>query len=139
MSRYTHYIGIDPGVKTGFAVWLPSDQQFKTVETMAIHEAMDRIKNYYNGEKVMVVVEDARQRKWFGKAGREKLQGAGSIKRDCKIWDDFLKSLGIKYLMKKPIAGTTKWNQTTFKRHTNWQGRTNEHSRDAALLVFGRN
>ena len=37
------YIGIDPGVKTGFAVWDSYKKQFIAIETLMIHEAFDQV------------------------------------------------------------------------------------------------
>ena len=64
--------------------------------------------------------------------------GAGSVKRDCQIWEDFLRAHGIKYEMVAPHQGATKWTADTFARITGYTGRTSNHGRDAAVLVFGR-
>jgi hypothetical protein len=74
----------------------------------------------------------------FDNGYAEALQGAGSIKRDCTIWADYLASLGVPYVNVKPAAGATKWTAERFAKFTGWHGRTNEHGRDAALLVLGR-
>lgn len=132
-------IGIDPGSDTGFAVWFPDEQRLTFVASMKIHEAMRRVEKMQRaGLLKMVVYEDARLRTWFGNKGREALQGAGSIKRECGIWADYLASLGCPYLAVKPTKGATKWDAKQFARVTGWTGRTNEHSRDAACLVIGR-
>ena len=68
---------------------------------------------------------------------RKKLQGVGSVKRDATIWEDFLKDLGVKFEMVAPKMNVTKLTQETFKRYTGWKKLTNEHGRDAAMLVFG--
>lgn len=134
--KYKYYIGIDPGVKTGLAVWGVNERQLIQVQTLTIHEALQKVFNWRDiGIKVRF--EDARQRKWFGKAGREQLQGAGSIKRDCKIWDDFLKSLNMDFEMVPPKNNKTKQDAETFRRLTGYTGTTSEHGRDAAMLVFG--
>ena len=109
---------------------------------------MDLVKRYKNkaadiGTKLIIRVEDARQRKWFEKKysrkGEEEnvLQGAGSIKRDAKIWDDYLADLGVEYQMVPPKGGMTKYTSERFKALTGWKKPTNEHNRDAAMLVFG--
>ena len=85
---------------------------------------------------VEVWFEDARLRQWYGDKGREALQGAGSIKRDCGIWEEFCAMHGIPHRAIKPAKGATKWDAERFKKMTGWPGRTNEHARDAALLVF---
>jgi len=131
-------IGIDPGVKTGLAAWVPAERRFQSIETMSIVKAMDWIMlAKRDGLQVEVRFEDARLRTWFGKAGREQLQGAGSIKRDCSIWSEFCEYHDIPSQAVKPFKGGTKWSADYFKRLTGWKGRTSEHSRDAACLVFG--
>jgi hypothetical protein len=40
--------------------------------------------------------------------------------------------------MVPPKAGATKWDADTFRRLTGYSGRTSNHARDAALLVWGR-
>lgn len=135
-QRFNYIIGIDVGVHTGFAVWDVGTRRLIEVSTMKIHEAMDRVMAY-SGSNTFVRVEDARQRKWFGKSGCEKLQGAGSIKRDSQIWDDFLTSKCIQHEMVAPCNNTTKLDGDVFARLTKWDKRTSEHSRDAAMLVYG--
>ena len=68
---------------------------------------------------------------------RKKLQGVGSVKRDATIWEDFLKDLGVKFEMVAPKRNVTKLTQETFKRYTGWSSKTNEHGRDAAMLIYG--
>lgn len=138
MSKPRFLIGIDPGVKTGLATWDRKEQRFTLVQSSGILDALNQVLAFVKvyGE-VELWFEDARLRKWFGKAGREKLQGAGSIKRDCSIWQEFCEKHCIKFLPIKPAAGSTKWNANRFKKTTGWNGKTNEHSRDAALLIFG--
>lgn len=132
-------IGIDPGVNTGYAEYLPAEKKLLAVGTVKIHEAMATIRRAHErGESMRVIFEDARLRKWFGSKGREALQGAGSVKRDCKIWDDFLRDLGVCFQMVSPQSGATKWDAARFAKLTGWEGRTSEHARDAAMLVFGR-
>jgi len=133
-----YIIGIDPGVHTGFALYDPAARAFRTVASMPILDAIQAVRTYHAGGLVKCVVfEDARLRTWFGTKGREVLQGAGSIKRDCSIWAEFLASLGLAYKCVKPARGATKWNAEAFATRTGYTGHTNEHGRDAALLVWG--
>lgn len=135
--KYDIIIGLDTGKNTGFAVWNTNDKILETVETLLIHEAMERINDLNPDFKVKIRFEDARQRKWFGKAGREQLQGAGSIKRDAAIWEDFLKDKGIDFEPVAPKNNKTKLDAKTFKKITGYPLQTNVHERDAAMLVFG--
>ncbi len=132
-------IGIDPGKNTGYAEWDRINRKLLECKSLAIHEAMAQVRAMRDiGQLHLVAFEDARMRTWLGSKGREALQGAGSIKRDCTIWADFLGDLGVPFINVKPAAGGTKWTAERFAQVTGWQGRTNEHGRDAALLVLGR-
>jgi predicted ATPase len=89
-------------------------------------------------DQVMVYFEDARMRTWFGTKGKESLQGAGSIKRDCQRWEEWLKHHNIPHVGVSPKNNKTKLTAEQFKRITKWEGRSNEHGRDAAMLIYGR-
>ena len=136
----TAKIGIDTGVNTGVAVW--QDGELLAVESMTITQAMRFIQDFDNKRGIVkLYIEDAR--KWIGfhgktKATQARLQGAGSVKRDAKIWEDWCKENGYEVVFVKPMGKGLKKSADEFKRITGWQGRTNEHSRDAALIVYGR-
>ncbi|MCM1503384.1 MAG: hypothetical protein NC115_12090 [Bacteroidales bacterium] len=135
------YIGIDPGTNTGLAIWSSSESMLLEVKTVTITQAMAEVQEYKaagGAGNLMVVFEDARQRKWFGERSQAKMQGAGSIKRDCSIWEDFLRERGISFRAVPPVKGGTKLTAERFRRLTGWKGQTNEHGRDAAMLVFGK-
>ena len=143
--KYDYYIGIDTGTHTGLAVWNAKDHKLEQIKTVKIHIAMSIIQSYIQSSKlglenqsVFIRVEDARMRKWFGKNSNAKLQGAGSVKRDCTIWEDFLTDLGANFEMVSPANNKTKLNAEQFKRITKYAGQTNEHNRDAAMLVYGK-
>jgi len=143
-------IGIDPGESTGFAVYDGASGRFLEVSTVPLHKAMDEVKRWHYAcmmspvpITLRVVFEDARQRKWFEKERnaseyRGKLMGAGAAKRDAKIWEEYLTALGIPFEAVKPRPGLTKWKADYWAKMTGWKGRTSEHARDAALLVWGR-
>lgn len=131
-------IGIDTGVNTGFGVWDGERRVIVEIATLTITKAMDRVKKYASQGEVRLYIEDARLRNWFGNSGREKLQGAGSVKRDAKIWEDFCNEQGIPFQMVAPRNNTTKMSRAQFKVVTGYKQTTSEHSRDAMLLVLGR-
>lgn len=136
------YIGIDPGTHTGVAVWDTRERRFLSLETLPIHQALIKVMMWRDrvGHDLHVVFEDARQRTWFGRDRNTnaKLQGAGSIKRDCSIWEDFCRDYEIPYYAVPPMKGGTKLSESYFKTISGWKGRTSNHARDAAMLVIGR-
>ena len=142
------YIGIDPGTHTGVAVWDSKEGRFLSLETLPIHRALEKVKEMSHPfwhmdklyhEDIQVIFEDARLRTWFGKGNvSAKAQGAGSVKRDCSIWEDFLTDMEIPFVTTKPGNVATKVTPSWFRKLTGWEGRCSEHARDAAMLVFGR-
>lgn len=135
------YIGIDPGTHTGVAIWDTREGKFLSLDTLQIHQALVEVMLWKDkvGHDLQVVFEDARQRTWFGKGNTNaKLQGAGSVKRDCSIWEDFCTDYGIPFRAVPPVKGATKVTPTYFKMISGWEGRTSEHSRDAGMLVIGK-
>lgn len=132
-------VGIDPGVTTGLALWEYGPKRLEDVASMGIVDAMLRVQAMHHvGTLHLVVYEDARLRTYFGAKGREALQGAGSIKRDCSVWAEWLAHLGCAYKAVSPRAKGPKLSAEQFAKLTGWQGRTNEHGRDAAMLVWKR-
>ena len=137
------YIGIDTGVHTGIAVWDSEKGKFVYLDTLKIHEALDVVLSYAHKDIPLCVrFEDARQRKWIpmsknmtAELGRA--QGAGYVKAHCQIWEDFLMDYQIPFEAIAPRRNVTKLSAEQFGRITGYKGRTSEHARDAAMLVYG--
>lgn len=145
------YVGIDTGTHTGIAVYDNRQRSLEVVGCVMIHQAMKLVEEWIQvaqdkETRIVVRVEDPRQRTWYEEMSREKerakLQGVGSVKRDATIWEDFLTDLSkdhanLEFEMVAPKRNMTKLSSDRFKVITGWQKRTNEHGRDAAMLVFG--
>ncbi|MCF0201751.1 MAG: hypothetical protein HUK08_00160 [Bacteroidaceae bacterium] len=144
-KHYDYVIGIDTGTHTGYAVWSVSEHRLMRLDTLKIHEAMRAVENLAascrtEGLSLLVRFEDARQRKYIqklsAKQDRDRLQGVGSVKRDCSIWEDFLKALEIDYDPVPPKNNRTKLKPDFFSIIAKWNKRCSEHARDAAMLVL---
>lgn len=147
--RASCLIGIDPGTHTGIAI--KESGLFRIIETMTIFEALNLTHEWFEYHKgnTLVRIEDARKRTWFGKSkkvdvfgnlsyvetGRERLKGAGSVSRDCAIWEETLTKLKIPFELVHPkqVKATT---AEQFKLLTGWAVRTSIHAREAAWLVI---
>lgn len=143
-TKYHYLIGIDSGTQTGFAVYDRLGKVLRSLKTLKIHQAMDMVRAYHLNHpgKILVRVEDAREVKF--KTDPVKAQGAGSVKRDAKIWEDFLSDRdffpgGIDFEMVRPNPKTTKkgMDEPTWRKITKWSGPASSHARDASMLVWG--
>lgn len=131
-------IGIDCGVNTGMAVKIKGGA-FISVASVKIHQAYESVKALHAaGHDLLVYVEDARKGGASPKMAAAKAQGAGSVKRDSKFWEDALTDLGIPFVLVAPKDNRTKLTAIQFKRATGWCEQTNEHGRDAGMLIAGR-
>lgn len=128
-------IGIDPGIKTGYAV--KTSKGIEIAKTLTIWElfeeltlAQDHLVNY------RVIVEDARKRKWYGMNAEAKREGAGWIKTLCGQIEAYLLKHEIPHKMIHPIKGGTKLTPAMVKKVTGFQEKTNEHTRDAIMIAW---
>lgn len=127
-------IGIDPGVNTGLCVWCTEKEEVLFLATFSIHNALKFVEMESKND-LIVVVEDARLWKNFKisfKAAAARRQGAGSVKRDSKIWEDFLKDLGITYRMIPPVQ---KIKPSQLSRLIGKKV-TGQHQADAVVMVY---
>lgn len=143
-------IGVDPGVTTGLAVWDAEQFKFRDVTSMSILKALQYVRDLqgacrFNNVELFVIVEDARKRKGgFKKADEDTekygpgvREAVGSVKRDCSIWEEFLREQQIPFELKYPRR--TKRSPDEFARLSGWSDRTNKHQRDAGMIVLQLN
>jgi hypothetical protein len=132
-------IGIDPGTKTGVAVWDRSKKMFTKLVTKDIDEAWEIVQEYYKKDRSFIMIENPNLRTFFGDTGKEIYQGAGSIKRDWAIWSRRLKNAGFEYLPLAPKEVHGINNHDVFCKVINQHfSKTSIHSRDAAMMVYRR-
>jgi len=89
---------------------------------------------------VYIAIEDANKRKWYGDKSNAKSQGAGAIKVICGFWKEWARhfahdhKINIEFI--HPLRSGTKWDAKKFSQVTGWDGRTNEHKRDAGVIAY---
>jgi hypothetical protein len=142
MAQCRYLIGIDTGTVTGLCVWNKQEKFIRFLSSMPIHKAFNDVLFYHQNGGAFVRIEDARLRKWIPKqktetAERGRREGAGYVKAHAQIWEEFLKDHGIPYELVAPKNNKTKVTADYFKKLTGWTGQTNEHTRDAGMLVVG--
>lgn len=137
--------GIDPGVNTGLATLRLDKEGARAfaVSSATILSTMNMVLKLRSSTQAkdvpfFLVMEDARLRTWFGQSGPERWQGAGSIKRDCQIWEEFLNAHKMPYVLVPPMHNRTKMSGEEFSKYTGIK-RSNQHERDAAALLLPYN
>jgi len=141
----SYAIGIDPGTKTGLAIWNKTRKTFEAIETMKIHEALAVVESFClyaeaaNSQVIIYIENPNTWRGWGSRTeGTAKAQGAGSIKRDYAIWKDFCEAIRVEMIPVKLQGTLKKLPADKFKQLTGFGGKTTEHGRDAACMVFNR-
>ena len=140
-------IGIDPGVKTGFAV--TKDKKIIEILTLDFWKTIERI-NYYHqlGDRVKIYIENPNGNKpVFVKAGANSSQSyvkigqnVGSNKREASLLIEYCKINNIEVvpvIPKKKAISSGKIKEGYFKKITGYDKRCSQHGRDALMLIFG--
>ena len=147
--RYDYALGLDPGTQTGVALAVPEPEargyRWEELHTLPLHRALAYVQEYVlrlasepGCARVLVVVDDARQ---ISGPASQKL-GAGSIRRDCKVWEELLADLaaevdGLRVIFVKPSRATLrKLSAEQLATFTGCQLKGSQHARDAAGVLF---
>lgn len=131
-------IGIDPGKQTGLAFAI--DGKITELCTVDFWTAYDRVR-MWAPECVEIHIEDTSDlpvigrphtnRHAHGKIGRN----VGGVCREAELLISGFRRLGYTVIPHRNKK-SSKMDAKTFNRITGWEGRTNQHQRDAAVLVI---
>lgn len=125
-------IGIDPGQKTGIALVI--DGKLVKLDTVDFWRAY-RVVDSYKGIAIRVAVEVPRNKKnWHGVGAAV---AVGGVIREAQLLAEGIERLGFIVDRVHPTGIGKKMKHAEFCKLTGWVGRTNEHTRDAALLALG--
>ena len=132
------YIGIDPGIVSGFAIWNKEGKKLEDVKSYKLHELFSIIKWTKERASIFVYIENPNTWVQFRNTSPSphQQQGAGGVKQTYKHIVEFLTDHNIEFVPTKLQGNMKKVKADYFKTLTGYQGKTNEHGRDAALLVF---
>jgi len=143
-------IGIDPD--KGWAVWNTESRKFVEIQTVNFWEIINKLQIWGTGfRKVKVYCEDPSQNRpvWIKipdikdpvkreLAEKKAAQNVGENKAKAKLIVEYCEKAGIEVIKQKPSKKSkTKMKAPEFEFLTGWKGRTSEHGRDAAMLVWG--
>lgn len=139
-----YYIGIDPDVRaSGFALYNIRDKKLEQVCNYSFFDLFDKLKDLK--EKISLVRIEAgwlnKKSNFHNRKGQTKEAGerianhVGANAETGRKIAEMCQSLDIPYEFVKPL-GTKSVDDKLFKRITNYPKRTNQDSRDAAMLVW---
>lgn len=149
------YIGIDPGVKTGWAVYDPWRKKMVEVCTksflstlvavneieVGVHETIDE-----DCEVTFFIENPGLNKPTFPRNANRKAmerisRNVGANCREAELLIGCIREYGFKVIEcrpKKNKLSRGKMKMKEFQRLTGYEGRTSQHGRDAALLVWGQ-
>lgn len=131
-------IGIDPGTTTGLAILDMITKKYILITSTTILRAMEIIDGYLATHEVQLFIENPNT--WIpfrdNTNNANRLQGAGSIKRDYAIW---LEYCGLRNISFEPVtlhSSIKKIDAKRFVKFTGYEGKTSSHGRDAAMMIL---
>lgn len=140
-KEYDYMIGIDPGINVGYATWFVEDKLLCYVTSESLFKIFEWIAGLNQTHSIKVRIENPNT--WIGFKGQKResfrLQGAGAVKQSYKHIIEFLEHHKIDYEPVRLQGSMKKLSAARFKELTGYTDRTNEHGRDAAMLVFNSN
>lgn len=134
IDRFT--IGIDPGVKTGFAVYDRELKKINRLLTLCFVSTIRLIEAEYPDEEVFAVVVEVPKTKknWHGpKAAHD----VGRVCRESELMAAMLIEKGYSVITQHPSGIGKDMTKDAFSKLTGWPKWSNGHTRDAGLLCFG--
>ncbi len=148
-AEYDVLIGIDPGVNTGVAVkHKAGNLLLKTTTFWGAIEGICKTKEVcdksLSESKLLVVIEDPNlNRPTFAKKGVSavEIKKFGKVSQNVGM-NKMMAKLLIEYceLNKIPVQTvrpkTAKWTAEALKAYTGYVGKSSQHARDAAKLIF---
>lgn len=159
-------IGLDPGATTGLGIYLAQEKRLELVMGKTFWEVHSFLKGWLKmnvGEDQVVgfVVEDSRKDNVvFGamgtyaavkkRGGHQRAIGAatkqarnvGKVDAHCDLWIDWIETMEYPLQTVAPSSRKKgidlKLSSDKFNKITKYENKTNEHGRDAAMLVWKR-
>jgi hypothetical protein len=133
----TTILGIDPGQKNGLAIY--EDGKLTELRTVSPLQLAAAIKDI---APARVIFEDSRLTKAIFARGvspaamRKIARNVGEIDGLCGQITAICEDLGIPAHGISPKGKGRKLDSLEFRAVTGWKGESNQHTRDAAMLVF---
>ncbi|HMU69190.1 MAG TPA: hypothetical protein PKC38_04245 [Chitinophagales bacterium] len=137
----SYLIGIDPGINNGIAYLDTNTGKLIAVTSCNLHTLFNLVLSELD-KPIFVYIENPNTWVPFKNVSMEVMEmrrsGAGAVKQTYRHIIEFLEDHGIEYRPTRLQGSMKKVSSEWFKKFTGWAGKTNQHGRDAAMLVYGR-
>lgn len=127
-------VGIDPGKKTGIAVYDKTLGRLIDVWTTDFWGAYDFVKREDLPIDKVIIEVPRTKANWHRKGCDITSANVGGIYREAHLLADGIEKLGLTVIRQHPPG---KVDAEYIKRLTGWDQRTCEHKRDAIMLCWG--
>jgi len=141
MSKLKTIIGVDPGVHTGIAVYDCQSKSFTKVKSLSWWDAYWFIVEYNRDSCLIAIENSSTQKRIWQRGGGKTARVMGAIGRsigqnnaDAKRLQSGLERKCFRVVSVKPKH--TKMSAVQVKALTGCKLRTNEHNRDAIMIVW---
>ena len=131
-------VGIDPGVQCGMAAF--TDGKLTGLWTCS---GLSMLRYLCEAEISQIVMEDSRLQSFVWNAtGKTRspamkvARSVGGVDKLCSLIEEVAVSRNIKLLSVSPLDKGSKVRAEAFREITGWQGKTNQHERDAAMVAW---
>lgn len=141
------YIGIDAGVSTGLAI-LDKRTGTLTLDTLHFWDVTDRLTDLiteHGKDTIRIYIEDVTKNKPVfsrnvnNRAFTKIAQNVGSVKRDTQLIINYCQRAGVECICIRPTNKSfTKLSKEEFRKITGYTGKSSQHARDAAMILWGR-
>lgn len=149
MDKIRFVAGIDPGATTGLALYDRHTGTIESVRTLDFWSCVDKFREWDNC-RIEVIIEAPVKTAMYGRQeknvknagyGNRMMANAASNAREAELLADGLEKLGYKVTRVRPRRKkkgeiTTKKTAEEVRAITGYEGSTNQHVRDAMMLVW---
>ena len=136
-----YLICIDPGVKSGIALYDYDESRIKHVTTKDFWGVLDYVCGDFPVSSCAVLIESSASDRFMWSAKGRGVNAAvgtarsvGENNREASLLQQRLSSLGYRCALIPPL--NTKMTADEVRLVSGWQGKTSEHSRDAVMMVM---
>ncbi|MCB1757517.1 MAG: hypothetical protein KDJ38_18490 [Gammaproteobacteria bacterium] len=136
-----YLVCIDPGVKTGIALYDYDDRKIKHVTTKEFWGAHDYVVGHFTPAEVLILIESSESNGFMWNAKGQGVRAAvrvarsvGQNNREASLLQQRLTMLGYRCALVKPK--NTKKSAAYVAKLSGWNGKTNEHNRDAIMMCL---